>query len=506
MLLLHPSRSVPVALRKKIKDELDQMERDGILAKVTEPTPWVSSMVVVRKKNKDQVRICIDPLDLNKAILREHFPMNHTDEIATRLHGSQYLSTLDANKGYFHVKLTEKSSYLTTFNTPFGRYRYLRIPMGAKCSADKFQAAMVSAFGNIEGVEVVVDDLLIHGTTLKEHNERLQKVLEKCREINLKLNKSKCQIGRKEVNYVGHKLTRDGLKATDERVRAIQNMKSPTDIKELETVLGMIAYVARFIPNLSELTSPLRALKKEETWKWTSVEQEAYDAIKKELTSKKVLKYYNVNKPLLLSVDTSNKGLGAVIIQDSGVIAYASRALTVTEQRYAQTEKDMLAVVFGCTRFHNLLYGKDDVTIESDHKPLETLLRKPMSASPMRIQRMRLKLQPYSFKLIHVSGKSIGLADCLSRLPQDKDNQDATMDEELMICKADIVAFRWHDAIEDATKKDENLQMLRRTIFNGWPANKQDVPDPVMPYWNIRDELSTYNGIVFKRELSYQNH
>ena len=171
------------------------------------------------------------------------------------------------------------------------------------------------------------------------------------------------------MNYVGHKLTREGLKATDERVRAIQNMKPPTDVKELETVLGMIAYVARFIPNLSELTSPLRALKKEETCKWTSVEQEAYDAIKKELTSKKVLKYHNVNKPLLLSVDASNKGLGAATIQDSGVVAYASRALTATEQRYAQIEKGMLAVVFGCTRFHNLLYGKDDVTIESDHKP-----------------------------------------------------------------------------------------------------------------------------------------
>ena len=124
------------------------------------------------------------------------------------------------------------------------------------------------------------------------------------------------------MNYVGYKLTRDGLKATDERVRAIQNMKPPTNVKELETVLGMIAYIARFILNLSELTSPLRALKKEETWKWTSVEQEAYDAIKKELTSKKVLKYYNVNKPLLLSVDSSNKGLGAAIIQDSGVVAY----------------------------------------------------------------------------------------------------------------------------------------------------------------------------------------
>ena len=115
---------------------------------------------------------------------------------------------------------------------------------------------------------------------------------------------------------------------------------------------------------------------------------------------------------------------------------------------------------------------RNDVTLESDHKPLETLLRKPMSASPMRIQRMRLKLQPYSFKLTHVSGKSIGLADCLSRLPQDKDNQDATMDEELMICKADTVAFRWHDVIEDATKKDENLQIAEKNHLQ-WMASKQ---------------------------------
>ena len=106
------------------------------------------------------------------------------------------------------------------------------------------------------------------------------------------------------------------------------------------------------------------------------------------------------------------------------MVAYASRALTTTEQRYAQIEKEMLAVVFGCNRFHKLLYGKEDVTIESDHKPLETLLNKLMSSSPMRIQRMRLKLQPYSFKLIHVSGKSIGLADCLSRFPQEVSKQD----------------------------------------------------------------------------------
>ena len=182
------------------------------------------------------------------------------------------------------------------------------------------------------------------------------------------------------------------------------------------------------------------------------------------------------------------------------MIAYASRALTPTEQKYAQIEKEMLAVVFGCTKFHKMIYGKKDVTVESDHKPLESLLKKPMNASPMRIQRMRLKLQPYTFDLIHTSGKSIGLADCLSRLPLECTPEDEHMEDDLMVCKADTLAYRWHDRIEDATKADEDLQTVRRIIFHGWPANRHDVPPGVAPYYSIRDELGTYNGVVYKGE------
>ena len=498
--VVHPPRSVPAPLRDKVKQELERLENANIIKKVTEPTPWVSSMVVVSKKDKDRVRICIDPSDLNKAIQREHFPMNNIDDIATRLSGSRYFSTLDANMGYFQIKLSERSSYLTTFNTPFGRYRMLRMPMGARCSADKFQSALVEAFGGIEGVEIVQDDILIHGKTMAEHEQRLVRVLQKCREINLKLNKKKCHIGLQEVNYVGHKITSEGLKPTDERVKAISSMKSPENVKELETILGMIAYVGKFIPSLSELTAPLRELKKQENWYWNNEHQTAFEKIKAELTSDRVLKYYDVNKPLLISVDASCKGLGAAAIQDGAVIAYASRALTPTEQRYAQIEKEMLAVVYGCTKFHKLVYGKNDVTVESDHKPLETLLKKPMCAAPMRIQRMRLKLEPYTFNLIHISGKSIGLADCLSRFPQDGSANDISIDEELMVCKIDTLAFKWHSEIENATKNDEDMLTLKTVIFNGWPSYKQSLPNSIIPYWDVRDQLSMYNGIVYKGE------
>jgi len=170
----------------------------------------------------------------------------------------------------------------------------------------------------------------------------------------------------------------------------------------------------KFIPRLSELNAPLRELKKKEAWNWGKKENEALQAIKQALTSTPVLKYFDVSQPVTLSVDAAVKGLGAAVVQKGYVVAYASRALTTTEQKYAQIEKEMLAVVFGYTKFHKLIYGKDDVTIESDHKPLETLLKKPIHNSPMRIQRMRLNLQPYTFKLFHISGKNISL---ISRLP-----------------------------------------------------------------------------------------
>ncbi|XP_060069286.1 uncharacterized protein K02A2.6-like [Ylistrum balloti] len=172
--VIHAPRPVPVILREQVKAELDNLQKCGIISPVEHPTEWVNSMVCVRKKN-GRVRICIDPGDLNKAILREHYPMNSIDDIVTRVHGSKYFSTLDANMGYYQIKLSEQSSFLTTFNTPFGRYRYLRLPMGLKCAGEVFQREMITQFGNLDGVEVVVDDVLVHGKTIEEHNARLEK-------------------------------------------------------------------------------------------------------------------------------------------------------------------------------------------------------------------------------------------------------------------------------------------------------------------------------------------
>ena len=193
------------------------------------------------------------------------------------------------------------------------------------------------------------------------------------------------------------------------------------------------------------------------------------------------------------------EGLGAAILQENGVIAYASRALTPAEQRYAQIEKEMLAVVFGCQRFHKLIYGKTNVTIESDHKPLESILKKPIHKAPMRIQKMILKLQPYEFNLIYVKGKEIGLADCLSRLPVEEAGENI-LDDEMMVLNVETLSCSDHDKLVEATKRDESLQILKQVISQGWPDRKCDVPIEIMQYCDFQDELSTYNGVIYRGE------
>ena len=287
-LVVHAPRSVPVAIREQVQSELDNLTNLGIITPVNEPTKWVNSMVSVRKKS-GRVRICIDPSDLNKAVLREHFPMNSMEDIVTRLHGSKYFTTLDANMGYYQIKLSKESSMLTTFNTPFGRYRYLRMPMGLECAGEIFQREMVTNFGNLNGTEIVMDDILVHGKTLEEHNERLKNVLEKSREINIKLNKDTCSIAKPEVDYVGHKLTGEGLKPGKDKVKAILEMREPENHQELETILGMLAYLAKFIPNLSKLNAPLRELKTQEEWNWNANAKEAYEKCINVYSSSKIL-------------------------------------------------------------------------------------------------------------------------------------------------------------------------------------------------------------------------
>jgi hypothetical protein len=496
--VVHPPQNLPVAIREKVKDELENMVKQGVLARVTEPTEWVSSMVAVVKPS-GKLRVCLDPRDVNPSIQREHFPMNTIDTVLTKVQGAKYFSVFDASAGYWQLRLNENSSRICTFNTPYGRYRYLRMPFGLNCASEIFQRHMSRLFENIEGVEVVVDDILIWGSSESEHDSRVSKVLEIARKSNLRLNQEKCKFKRKEIPYLGHILTTQGVKPDPEKVRAVQDMPRPVDKQSLQRFLGVINYLAKFIPNMSDVTSPLRVLLCEDIiWEWAGEQEECFKKLKDLLCKAPVLAFYDHRKPLVLSVDASSLGLGATLLQDNKPIAYASKALTVAERNYAQIEKELLAIVFGCKKFHTYVAGRN-VQVESDHKPLEIIMRKPLCQAPLRLQRMLMQLQRYDLDVKYKKGTELYIADALSRayLPEEGEALEGPLEVHLVHSQAPMTPEKLKQ-FQEATMADKQLVVLSRLLQDGWPEDRLQCPKECLEFWNIRDELSCVEGVIFK--------
>jgi transposase InsO family protein len=499
--VINAPRNTPVALRERIKETLDDMEKYKVIKKVDYPTDWVNSMVVVEKPKTRKLRICLDPKNLNDAIKREHFELPTIDEITTRLTGAKIFSKLDANHGYWQIKLHEDSQDLTTFNTPFGRYKFLRLPFGIKPAQEHFHKRLYEELGDIEGVETDIDDILVWGKTKEEHDERLDKVLERCEKINLTLNPEKCEIGIKRVTYLGHVLSAEGIQPDPQKISAITNMPHPTDKKGIERLLGTVNYLAKFIPNMSEITAAIRMLlKKEVMFEWTHSQEKAMERIKAILSTSPVLAFFDPSKPITISCDASKSGLGAVCIQDGKPVAFASRAMTDTETRYAQIEKELLAVVFAFERFHQYAYGVQ-CTVESDHKPLEAILKKSLASAPPRLQRMLLRLQKYDFTLKHIPGRDLIVADALSRayLPISANDKNLEKEIEYMV-HATITQIGANDKTLTTIKMTTEAEMnvLMDTIRNGWPETMSETHEAAKPFFNYRDELSIGDGIIFK--------
>ncbi len=506
--VVHPPRRVPVALRDKVHDELNRMLKLGVIRKTTEPRDWVSSMITVVKKDRKHVRICLDPKDLNKALQREHYPMKTIEQITDKLVGATVFSTLDANCGYWQIPLDDESSKLCCFNSPFGRFEYTRLPFGVNVAPECFQRIMTQTFEDLPGVEVIMDDILVYGSTIKEHDERLEQVLKRCRDQNIKLNREKCHYRTSEVNYMGHRLSDKGLKADPKKIQAVTEMTRPKDKKSLQEWLGMVTYLCKFVPGMSTHTAPLRQLLEDRTeFIWQEVHENSFNKLKTLVTTAPVLKYYDVTKPVTICVDASSTGVGAVIEQDHHPVAYAAKAFTDAQTRYAQIEKELAAVVFGCEKFHEYIFGRH-AEILTDHKPLEAIFRKPLHATSLRLQKMLLKLQKYSITVTYTRGKDLQkspnasvlhVADALSRnyLPETEDDKF-----DIAVCMINTLPISDEILTEivTETEKDHSLQKLRAIIEQGWPNTKSEVHPLCTQYWDFRDELTIEEGAIFKND------
>ena len=320
-------------------------------------------------------------------------------------------------------------------------------------------------FGDIHGVHVIADDLIIAAADDQEHDSILHRVLARARDKGVKFNSDKIQFKISEVEYMGNLISSDGLKPDPKKIEAIVNMPKPTDVTSLQRLMGMIKYLAQYIPNESAITEPLRELlKKDAEWAWHPEHDKAIENLKAVLTNKPVLAFFDVKQPVTIQADASQSGLGACLVQRGKPVAYASRAMTRAEQNYAQIEKEMLAICFATGKFHQYVYGKSAVSVQTDHKPLESILKKPLCKAPPRLQRLMLRLQPYDLDVHYVPGKYMYLADTLSRAYIQGEG-NAEMEDELsrvvhsLVLNIPVSANKLSE-IRQATEQDPTLMKV----------------------------------------------
>lgn len=502
-----PSRKIPLGLRNKLYDELQRMEELEVIRKVQYPTEWVNAIVITAKKNGD-IRVCLDPRPLNCAIKRAHFTLPTVTDLASRLSGARFFSVLDARCGFWMLQLDDASADLCTFSTPFGRYQFLRLPYGISCAPEMFHARVRQHLEDLEGVDSFIDDIVVWGKTREEHDLRLKRLLERAREIGMKFNKDKCKFGVTEITYLGHIFDERGMRPDVNKVKAILEMPEPSDRKSLERFLGMINYLAKFVPNYSQSVAVLRSLlKKNAEWVWDAVHSEAVKSLKRKIASAPVLALYSTELPVVLQVDSSSEALGVALLQEGRPVEFSSMTLSSCQVRYAQIEKEMLAIVFACERFHQYIFGRRDVTVQSDHKPLEAIFKKPLAAVPARLQRMLLRVQKYDFKVIYTPGKYMYIADTLSRAPLPDcmyENLNESLEAQTCFMISNLqFSDQKLNLVKEHIARDEECQDLVKYIMEGWPKNKYEVKVNLRVYWSYRESLQYVDGLILKDYLLY---
>ncbi|MCG8525033.1 MAG: hypothetical protein MI748_01545, partial [Opitutales bacterium] len=371
--------------------------------------------VIVVKKKDGGMRMCIDYRALNKVTKSDKFPLPRIDDLLDKLGGSKYFTKMDLLSGYWQLRVREGDEHKLAFVTQEGLFEPLVLPFGVKGGLSVFQRLVNTLFTNEKNVLVYLDDILIHSATEQEHLERLRQVLQILRENNLYLKRSKCEFMKKETDWLGHTISGEGVKTDARKVKAILEMRSPGNVSELRTFLGLINYYRRFIPNLTTLAGPLyKLLKKNTTWKWSEEEELALNKLKEQVTVTPVLRLPDAEKAYTIMSDASDTGVGGVLMQEGHPIAYISRRLNEAETRYSTYEKETLAVIYCLKSWRHYVHNGLPIKVLTDNRSLKHLLTQK-TLSP-RQARWSDALSEYLLEFEHVRGEDNQVADALSRL------------------------------------------------------------------------------------------
>lgn len=500
----------PQIHKQEVKSQIQTMLDQGIIKPSV--SPWSSPVWVVPKKldasGVQKWRVVIDYRKLNELTIDDKYPLPIITDILDQLGKCSYFSTLDLASGFHQVEVSPKDTPKTAFSVENGHYEFLRMPFGLKNSPSTFQRVVDNVMTGLQGEQCLVymDDIIIYSSTLEEHLERLRNVFDRLRQSNFKIQPDKCEFLRKEVAYLGHLITENGVRPNPAKIDAIQRFPQPKNPKEIKQFLGLTGYYRRFVMDYSKIIKPLtNLLKKDVPFNFNESCVKAFETCKKFLTEAPILQYPKFDEEFVLTTDASAFAIGSVLSQGPVgkdlPIAYASRTLNPAETRYSVIERELLAIVWSVKHFRPYLFGRR-FKLVTDHKPLQWLFSVKDPGS--RLSRWRLQLEEYDYEIIYKPGKKNGNADALSRITINT----ITVEDEI---KTLTTPQKWQSYIENILINYEQISHSNHSIFHknhhnvifAMPNNPKSSED--VRIWNkIQQELND-TDLIFTDNLEIRH-
>ncbi|KAK3093847.1 hypothetical protein FSP39_020940 [Pinctada imbricata] len=440
--------------REILRHHLEELLKQGIIAPVSaeENVPITSPIVIVSKRRKSSgefepgtreaslssFRFCCDFRFLNSQTQQFRYSIPDLQELTESFtcRTPNFMSSIDLSSGFFQMGIAPESSKYTAFNTCFGTYKFLRLPMGLSTAPSSFQLLMDKVLNGLtfQSALCYLDDVVVASATLETHLSDLDELFDRFRKAGLKLNPFKCSFAQNEIIYLGHRVTKDGLSPPPERIEAIKNYPIPTSAKQLRSFLGLMGWFRKYIPQFASVADPLYfLLKKDVKFRWTEEHQHSFDTLRDLLVNSPILAYPQFDLQFRLGVDTSSRGIGFMLYQlqpsehdDSNqmrVIRFGSKGLSKWQRSYGPTKLELLGMTYAVLECASYLRGSHFV-VECDHQALKPLFQKKLKGAIY--ERWMAILQEFTFDIIYKPAKDMVVADALSRnIPEDDDQFDS---------------------------------------------------------------------------------
>lgn len=497
-----PVRTVPFALKDKVKDEIKRLVEIKRIVPV-EYSEWGTPVVPVLKPD-GTVRLCGDyRITINKYLKIDHYPLPTINDILMKIQGNTYFCELDLREAYLQAPLDEESQNLVTIVTELGIYKYLYLPFGVSTGPGSFQRLITQ---KLTGLDVIayIDNIYIYGKTLSETCGKLKLVLQRLKETGLKLKLNKCKLFEEKLNIFGFEVNKSGIKILENKMKPILSLPPPNNIKMLKSFLGKVNYYNRFLQNMAIILKPLYDCLKKDKFCWTDECDMSFKQIKKALSNTSSLSHFDPNSKVILTCDSADSGVAAVLsIRDSSnvikPVAYASKKLNDAQIKYPILEKEAYAIIFGVSKFYEFLYGKKFI-LQTDNEALSKILGPKYGIPKMaarRLQYWAIFLGGFDYEIQHIKSKN-NPADYLSRVstnvqPNNSKNSDILeknfeINTVNYINKSNLSILNWQ-TVQKETQKDKMLCDILRYSRDGWPL-KNDVGENYEPFFKRKNEIT----------------